>query len=74
MKAKFTGSNASGYVDYWGYHFPCGEVVTINSEEAIAGVRQHPEFSFVKDEKPPSVGSAKPPAPKAPAKAKKRTG
>lgn len=44
MKATFTGQNKSGYVDYWGYRFPCGEAVEVDGEAAKAAKR-HPEFA-----------------------------
>lgn len=44
MRAIFKGDNASGYVEYWGYHFPCGEAVEIDTAEAIEGAQKHPEF------------------------------
>lgn len=43
MKATFTGRNKSGYVEYWGYRFPCGESVEIKGE-AVEGAKRHPEF------------------------------
>lgn len=46
MRATFTGVNASGYVRYWGYHFPCGKPVEIDTVEAIEGVKRHPEFEL----------------------------
>lgn len=44
--ATFEGRNASGYVTYWGYCFPCGEPVRVDSPEAIKGVKAHIEFSW----------------------------
>lgn len=46
MRATFTGVNASGYVDYWGYRFPCGEPVEIDKAEVIEGAKRHPEFEL----------------------------
>lgn len=43
--ATFNGVNASGFVAYWGYHFPCGVEVLVETKEAIEGVKRHPEFS-----------------------------
>lgn len=43
MKATFTGRNKSGYVEYWGYRFPCGEAVEVEGE-AVEAARRHPEF------------------------------
>jgi hypothetical protein len=51
MKVTFTGSNASGYVAYWGYHFPCGEAVVVETAEAIEGATRHPEFQVEADAK-----------------------
>lgn len=73
-KVIFQGENASGYTRCWGYTFPTGEAVEVDSA-VLEQATGHPEFEVVADkpakaENPPAEKEKPVPAPKTAAKPK----